>query len=249
MNVSQLQERIRREALRRIKRGTLSVSLLARLAGISQGHVSNFLNDRRKISMAHLDSILLALHLEVEDLLRTRRSSATTLLHNQWGEAGRVPLVSAQVAMHDPQLRPSNIHQLIALPAESLSGLLVRCPPARRQWERFVAIQITAEDAQGMEPLIAPGTLVVIDRHYTSFQPYRESPEIPYAPPQANLYAAILNWGNSARLAIRYAHSESGRVTLRRHHPAYSPEVLPIPPDHTPNDLITGRITLTLNTP
>jgi transcriptional regulator with XRE-family HTH domain len=239
MNFSQLQERVRREAQRRIKRGTLSVSLLAKLAGMSQGHVSNFLNGRRKIGMVHLDSIMLALHLEVEDLLRTRRGSATTLLHTQWGDAGRVPLVSAQVAMHDAQLRPSNIHKVIALPADSLSGLLVRCPHARRQWERFVAIQITAEEAHGMEPLIAPGSLVVIDRHYTSFQLHREG--------QPNLYAVITNWGDSARLAIRFAHSEQARVILTRFQSTLPPEVLSIPPDHTPSDLIIGRIALILN--
>jgi transcriptional regulator with XRE-family HTH domain len=243
MNFTQLQERVRAELLRRIERGSLSASLLAKRAKMGQSHVSNFLHGRRNISMPTLDRILDALHLEVADLLPPRREGAT-VFNNQWGEAGRVPLVSTHTAMHEPFLRPSNIHQIIALPADSLAGLLVRCPPARHQWERFVAVHITPKEAQGMEPLITPNTILVIDRHYTVFQPYHEGPENLHA----TLYAAIAGWGTSARLVIRYAQSEAGRVILRRHQAGFPAEVLQIPPEHTPTDLIAGRVALTLNT-
>ena len=252
MNLSQLQDRVRREALRRIKRGTLTVTLLARSAELSQSHISNFLNARRNTSLENLDKIIVALGLDIGDLLSTRRGSATTLLQNQWGEAGRIPLVAAHVATHDAYLSPSSIQEVIAFPAESLSGLLVRCSPARRQWERFVAVRIGPEEALGMEPLILSDALVVIDRHYTSFQPYRESPEAlsanPSANPAASLYAAISHTRNADRLVIRYAQFEAGRVILRRHRPGFPAEVLQIPANRSATDLITGRIALILNT-
>jgi transcriptional regulator with XRE-family HTH domain len=248
MNLSQLQDRVRREALRRIKRGTLTVTLLARSAELSQSHISNFLNARRNTSLENLDKIILALGLDIADLLSTRRGSATTLLQNQWGEAGRIPLVAAHVATHDAYLSPSSIQEVIAFPAESLSGLLVRCSPARRQWERFVAVRIGPEEALGMEPLILPEALVVIDRHYTSFQPYRESPGDRLANPSASLYAAISHTRNADRFVIRYAQFEAGRVIFRRHRPGFPAEVLQIPADRTATDLITGRIALILNT-
>jgi len=43
MNFTQMHERLRLELLRRIQRGTLSVSLLARQTGFGQAHISNFL--------------------------------------------------------------------------------------------------------------------------------------------------------------------------------------------------------------
>jgi len=42
MNFTQMHERLRLELLRRIQRGTLSVSLLARQTGFGQAHLSNF---------------------------------------------------------------------------------------------------------------------------------------------------------------------------------------------------------------
>ena len=46
MNFTQMHERLRLELLRRIQRGTVSVSLLARQTGLGQSHLSNFLRSR-----------------------------------------------------------------------------------------------------------------------------------------------------------------------------------------------------------
>ncbi len=51
MNFTQMHERLRVELLRRIERGTLSVSLLARQTGFGKSHLSNFLHSRRKLSL------------------------------------------------------------------------------------------------------------------------------------------------------------------------------------------------------
>ena len=69
MNFTQMHERLRLELLRRIQRGTLSVSLLARQTGFGQAHLSNFLHSRRQLSLEAMDRILAAQRLTVADLL------------------------------------------------------------------------------------------------------------------------------------------------------------------------------------
>ena len=102
MNFSQLQERVRSELLRRISRGTLSVSLLARQTGVGQPHLSNFLHGRRQLSLATLDRILRAQNLEIADLLPSARGAGRMLMSEQIGEGGQVPLVSQRVALGEP---------------------------------------------------------------------------------------------------------------------------------------------------
>jgi transcriptional regulator with XRE-family HTH domain len=69
MNVSQVQERLRSELLGRIAKGTLSVSLLSRISGLGQSHLSNFLHSKRKLSVESMDAIMSALRLPISALL------------------------------------------------------------------------------------------------------------------------------------------------------------------------------------
>src|SRR6202142_1568474 len=75
MNFTQMHERLRLELLRRIQRGTVSVSLLGRQSGFGQSHLSNFLHGRRQLSLDALDRILAAQHLAVADLLPSNQSA------------------------------------------------------------------------------------------------------------------------------------------------------------------------------
>jgi transcriptional regulator with XRE-family HTH domain len=236
MNFNQLQERLRLELLRRIERGTVSVSLLARQTGLVQGHISNFLHGRRGLSLATLDKLLAAQRLTVADLLPARREATGSLLSGQIGEAGLVPLVSADTAISEPFLRPSVVQTMLPFPAENLTGLLVRCPPARKQWERFVAVRINAEDARGMDPVLTAESVVVLDRHYTSFREFEEG--------KGNLYGA--RGRGVGRLLIRYAQAEAGRVVLRPHQVGFPLEVMDVAGGETANDLLVGRVALIL---
>ena len=221
MNFKETQEQLRAELLRRKDRGTLSVSLLARKTGLAQGHLSNFLNGRRHLSTESLDKLLAAANLEIADLLRPRGPSAA-LLTEQITAAERVPLVPHTTAMHEPYLSASNTLQALPFPVEAFAGLLVRCAPNRRQWERFLAIRISAEAARPMDPLLKPDALVLLDRHYQSF--------LPAHPGQPNLYAAI----SSNRLLIRYADFMARRVVLRPTTPPSPPKSSKSPPINPP---------------
>ena len=236
MNFSQLQERVRLELLRRIERGTLSVSLLARQTGMGQAHMSNFLHGRRQLSLGALDKILKAQHLVVADLLPAGRGERWgVLLDGQQGELLKVPLVSHDVAANEPYVTASKVQTMLPFPAIELSELRERCSAARRQWERFVALRLTEEDAAPMAPLLRSEALVVVDRHYNSFTPYRAD--------AANIYAVR----NGARLLLRYAESAIERLVIWGHDAAYAAEALQMAPGESANDLLAGRVVLVVN--
>lgn len=76
MNVAQLHERLRLEIARRIDRGLLTGTVLARQTGLQPSHISNFIHRKRKLSLAAIDRVLAAQMLSVEDLLPARHSRA-----------------------------------------------------------------------------------------------------------------------------------------------------------------------------
>jgi transcriptional regulator with XRE-family HTH domain len=235
MNFTQLQERVRLELLRRIERGTLSVSLLARQTGLGQAHVSNFLRGRRGLSLGTLDKVLYAQRLQVTDLLPARREALGGLLSGQMGEEAKIPLVSAAVAIFDPYIRASIVQTMLPFPAEAVKGLVARCAQGRKQWERFVAVRISAEEALGMEPVVQAGSVVVLDRHYTSFQPYREG--------VANLYGARIG----GQFLVRYAQFQAERVVLRPVAVQRKAEVIEVGAGETAHDALVGRVVVVVN--
>jgi hypothetical protein len=236
MSFSKLQERVRLELLRRIERGTLSVSLLSRQTGLGQPHISNFLRRRRGLSLRALDRLLVAQRLEISDLLPARRGSKEESKDEEPIAAViEIPLVAHAVAMFDPYIRASSTLALVPFRAETVKGLEARCSNARRQWDRFVVVRIDAEDAAAMSPEVHAEALVLLDRHYTSFRQWRED--------RPNLYGAKSGVG----LVVRYAQFEGDRVVLRAHQAHVRAEVLEPGPGETGNDLLVGRVVLILN--
>jgi hypothetical protein len=170
MNFTQMHERLRLELLRRINRGTLSVSLLARQTGFGQAHLSNFLHNRRQLSLEALDRVMSAQHLGADDLLTIIRHPS-----DDGPEAGghTVPILSFAPALFDPYIRPAVVDSLLQLPDGLLQNLPSRPFKPRRSWQRFVGLRISESDARPMEPLLWPHAIAVIDRHYSSLVPYR----------------------------------------------------------------------------
>jgi Cro/C1-type HTH DNA-binding domain len=231
MNFSQMHERLRLELLRRIQRGTLSVSLLARQTGFGQPHLSNFLNAKRQLSLEGLDRILEAQQLTAADLLPSRGESA----NGGKQEMLSVPLVSHATAMYEPQVRAGAVQRLVQIPAGVLAHIRARASASRHTWLRFVVVQVTAGDAAAMDPIVLPDSLVVVDRHYNSLQQY--------CPTRPNLYAVR----HDGRLKVRHADFQSGRLLLRPHNRAAPVEALDPGPGESPGDLITGRIVMIMN--
>ena len=235
MNFSKLQERVRLELLRRIERGTLSVSLLARQTGLGQPHISNFLHQRRGLSLKTLDRILEGQHLQIADLLPARRAAREEMREEGVGAMVEIPLVAQAVAAFEPYIRLSSTIAMLPFPGDVVKGLEPRCSNARKQWDRFVAVRIGAEEARPMEPVVQAEAVVVLDRHYTSFHPYQEG--------GVNLYGARLG----SHMVVRYAQFQEERVGLRAHQARVKAEVLEPGPGETGNDLLVGRVVVVVN--
>lgn len=229
MNFLQMHERLRLELLRRIQRGTLSVSLLARQTGYGQPHLSNFLGGKRQLSLDGLDRVLKAQQLTVTDLAPSRPHpiALEDLLH--------VPLVSHSTAMYEPQVRPGAVQKLLRVPAGLLTRALARSSASRRAWHRFVAIEVPALDAPAMEPIVFPESLVLLDRHYNSLLQYR--------PARPNLYAVR----HDTHLKVRYADFQAGRLLLRPYNRAAPIDLLEPGPGESPGELIVGRVVMVMN--
>jgi len=232
MNFTQMHEHLRVELLRRIQRGTLSVSLLARQTGFGQAHLSNFLHCRRQLSLDALDRVLAAQHLAAADLLPVIDRAGDSRGEM---ESSSVPLVSHATALFEPYVRPSAVHSLLRLPAGILQSLHSRASNSRRAWQRFVAVRIPAGDALAMEPLVLPEAIVLMDRHYNSLTPYR--------PNRPNVYAVR----SGSHLMLRYADFLANRLVLRPHNNGFPVELMELGPDEAPGDLLAGRIALILS--
>ena len=229
-----MHERLRLELLRRIQRGTVSVSLLARQTGLGQSHLSNFLHNRRQLSLEAMDRVLAAQHLTAADLLPAMHQAAALPAD---GESSMIPVVSHAAALFEPYIRPSAVQSMLHLPAGVLQTIHTRVSNPRRAWQRFVAVRIPAADALPMEPLVLPDAIALIDRHYNSLMPYR--------PDRPNLYAIR----HGSHLTLRYVDFLSNRLVLRPHNIAFPVDLIEVDPGESPGDLIAGRIALILNEP
>ena len=232
MNFTQMHERLRLELLRRIQRGTVSVSLLARQTGLGQSHLSNFLHNRRQLSLEAMDRILAAQHLTTADLLAQMSRPVASE-----EDASDVPIVSHSTALFEPYIRPTAVQSLLQLPAGTLQSLRARTSNQRRAWERFVAVRIPHSEAPPMDPLVLPDAIVLIDRHYNSLMPYR--------PNRPNIYGVRVD----GKLALRYVDFVAGRLVLRPHSIAHQVDLLEVLHDELPSDLLVGRVALILNEP
>jgi transcriptional regulator with XRE-family HTH domain len=239
MNAAQLHERLRLEIARRIDRGLITGTLLARQTGLKPSHISNFLHRKRRLSLAALDRILAAQALSIEDLLpQLSRSTAYAPaipagLHED--KLDSVPLVSQATAMHAPAVSAKATVELIRLPAGILDQLRPRRAVVRRDWQRFVAIRVGAAQAAPMNPVLSPNAIVVLDRHYNSLAPY--------VAPRPSLYA--VNIAND--LSFRYVGFEADHLILRPHALEHPVELLSLGAAESPSSYIIGRVCLCIS--
>jgi len=232
MNFTQMHERLRLEVLRRVQRGTVSVSLLARQTGFGQPHLSNFLHSQRLLSMEAMDKVMQALHLSAADLLPAVSQPGFA---SGIGEDNSVPIVSHTTALFEPLVRVAAVQSILRLPDKLLHSLHTPETKDRRAWQRFVAIRVPAADALAMEPLVMPEAIALIDRHYTSQKPYR--------PNRPNLYAVR----NGAHLTLRFVEFLEESLVLRPNNLACPLELLKMDGDGSPRNRIAGRVALILN--
>ena len=232
MTFSQLHERLRVEMARRIERGQLSGTLLARQTGLRASHLSNFIHRKRNLSLSALDRVRAAQALSIEDLMpEANRSSIEQMVEG----TTLVPLVSQATAIHSPAINRRSILELVHMSSEVLEQLRPGRSLARKDWQRFLAVRLNAVQARPMSPMLSPGAVLILDRHYNSVAPHE--------PSRPNMYAVNVN----NTLAFRYVSYDSNRVILRPHSLEHPVELLRLGPDESPSSCIVGRVCLAIN--
>ncbi|MEO6911872.1 MAG: hypothetical protein ABI158_13215 [Edaphobacter sp.] len=230
MNFQDLHELLRLELLRRIERGSLTGSRLARQAGFQQAHISNFLNRKRALSLEGLDRVLASQNLAIDQLLPIDLAGAAPVASRE--PIDTIPVVSPSAAMDDARIAEAAILETIQVAASRLYDNRARVSAKRSHWQRFLAIRADAQQAAAMEPLIAPGAIAVLDRHYNSLAPYRAQ--------QPTLYAVRCG----AALLLRFVDFDEGRLILRPYSRGFPVQLLPLASHESPADYIVGRVCL-----
>jgi len=230
MNFSKMHEHLRTVLLRKIQRGELTNSMLARQCGLTRSHISKFLHANGRLSIHALDRILESQHLRIVDLVqfgphiqsRTDRDMA-------------VPVVSHSAALFEPEIRTGSVQMWLPLPNELLHSLRPQRLPSRQSWRRFVAIRMDREDVRSMDPLLYEGAIAVLDRHYTS--------RVSCHPPRSNLYAVR----DGLRIALRYIDFLGTHLVTRPLNIELSTKLVEIASNANPGAYIAGRVILILN--
>lgn len=234
MNFQDLHELLRLELQRRIERGALTGSRLALQAGFQQAHISNFLNRKRALSLEGLDRVLAAQNITIDQLLPVDLAAAAPppAQPSSSDPTEVIPVVSASAAMDDAQISPCAVIETIQVSASRLHDNRARPSTKHAHWQRFLAIRADAQQAAAMDPLLAPGAIAVLDRHYNSLAPYRAH--------QPTLYAVRCG----AALLLRFVDFDEGRLILRPYAREFPIQLLPLASHESPADYIVGRICL-----
>jgi hypothetical protein len=243
MNFEDLRECLRLELQRRIDAGSLTGTVIARQTGFKQGHISNFLNGKRSLSLSGLDRVMAAQNLSVNQMMDqmtplTLSASAAAVEDGDAeaveaahvGAIEAVPVVSSSTAMEDAVVRSGSVIETVQVSASRLEDC--RALPAAKfaGWQRFVAIRADSQQAAAMAPMISAGATLVLDRHYNSLAPYRSH--------QRTLYAVRGGGG----LVLRFVDFDEGRLMLRPLSLHFPVELVAVGAEQTPGDYIVGRV-------
>jgi hypothetical protein len=232
MNFQDLHELLRVELLRRIERGTLTGSRLAQQAGFQQAHISNFLNRKRSLSLEGLDRVLASQNLSIDQILPLDITAQSSIATQPSDPTEVVPVVSPSAAMDEIRISPAAIIETIQVSASRLHDNRARPSTKHAHWQRFLAIRADTQQSAAMDPLVSPGAIAVLDRHYNSLAPYRAH--------QPTLYAVRCG----AALLLRFVDFDEGRLILRPYSRDFPVQLLPLATHETPADYIVGRVCL-----
>ena len=228
MTLQDFQNQLRVHIRARISRGELTGSALAREASLPQGHLSNFLNSRRGLSLDSMDRLMIALHLGVLDLTRGEELQAHRQKRRGRENLEPVAVVSAEHAAL-ARFRADQVLETRNFNKSFLRRLRPQPAVDRSDWLRFVLIKLDRESSGGFFPRSIAITLLV-DRYYNSLQPYRR-----FFP---NLYALSL----AGRCVAAYISVCDNCLMLRPREPRDPIEVVRIEPGRSYSDYIVGRI-------
>jgi hypothetical protein len=230
MKLRDLQDRLRAHLRARIDRGEWTGVSLSRQAGLQQGHFSNFLNARRGLSLESMDRLLDALEISMLDLVdadeierRAPRAAAGAGLES-------VAIVSVEHAARLPRFTPEQVGGTVSFRKAFLRRLRPRDVCHRSDWLRFVSVKLDRDMVKAMFPRGPTGATLLVDRHYTSLDPYRRQ--------QPNLYAVRLR----SRCAVGYVSMVGDHLVLRPRNPELPVELARLNHTRSYGDYVVGRV-------
>jgi hypothetical protein len=197
-----------------------------------QAHISNFLNRKRSLSLEGLDRVLNSQNLTIEQILPLDLAAQSSTPIQISDPIEIVPVVSPSAAMDEARISPSSIIETIQVSASRLHDNRARPSTKHAHWQRFLAIRADTQQSAAMDPLLAPGAIAVLDRHYNSLAPYRAH--------QSTLYAVRCG----TALLLRFVDFDEGRLILRPYSRDFPVQLLPLATHETPGDYIIGRVCL-----
>jgi len=231
MKFKNLKENLRRHLETKIKKEELTGNRLAQLTGFQQARISNFLNQKRSLSLEGLDRVLSVMRLSILDLLDQKEiNKRATIVAPSSDEFENVLLVDTSIVATRDHITQADIKDILKFKKNFLKRLRADCDRATRARQRFVLIKADLTEGNAMSPRTLPGATLLIDRHYTALKPYRGTEQNMYA---INLYD---------KCTVRYVEYDGTHLVLRPHNPAVPISVVPVAPDKQPSDYIVGRI-------
>ncbi len=229
MKILDLQDQLRVHIRGRIGRGELTGAALAHDAGFPQGHLSNFLNARRGLSLESMDRLLDSLRIEVLDLVdpkELQRRVAPSPLPGGQENVARVAPENAAL----PNFSASQILEAHGFKKSFLRRLRPYLGHGRLDWQRFIVLRLDPTGVQGVLPMNVAGAALLIDRHYVSLQPYRRM--------RPNVYAVQY----AGHCALRHVSLIDDQLVLQSRQPLGAVELLRLGHGRTLSDYIVGRV-------
>ena len=225
-----LQDTLRNILWDRIESGDLTGLKLAQQTGFKQAHISNFLNRKRGLSIEGMDKVLQVQHLSVLDLLDPSEVNKRASILPPSADEFENVLLAAPSAATQPLITAMHVKAIFKFKKTFLRKLRPDMQGNRNDWLRFVLIKLDPKDAPAMSPRLAPGNMLLIDRHYNALTPYRKG--------EFNMYAVLKN----DTCVVRYVEAADSSLILRPHNQSSPIEVVHIEPGKSPGDCLLGRI-------
>ena len=202
---------------------------LARKTGFRQAHISNYLHQRRGLSLEGMDRILSVLGISVIDLIPAGELSAHLPKDAADREYEGVALVD-DAALRDPQPQLNRVREQLKFKRSFLRRLRPDAVTPRSNWIRFLLFKASDEDGAAMHPRVLPRSTLLIDRHYNSLRGYRRGDH--------NMYAVL----KKDSVLIRYVEITGKQLTLRPEMNAHPLDFIPIESGRSYGDYILGRV-------
>lgn len=228
MLISHLQNRLRALVRERIDAKQLTGTELANRAGFRQAHVSNFLNERRGLSVEAMDRVMEVLRLDVRDLLPEERRKMPAAESSEAGFES-IPVVESGLLLQS-DFAACEILEYLRFKKSFLRRIRPEMANQRRNWQRFVLIKADKDSGMAMRPRLVPGATLLIDRHYNSLRSYRRR--------EPNLY--VVKSGEMC--VVRYVELQGDQLTLRPENQTYALGYVQLGKGETFAERVVGRV-------